>query len=217
MTLTEAIEEVRRPSIRVNILYGRRKCFSCGLVQDANMFNQYRRRDEGVASQFRRRICRACDNIRNAKKYRAKQAAKGLTVKFVPKRSMSDMSKTCPTCKINKPRSEFWERPKTNDGMAPYCKPCSSDRGRRSQLKAKYGLSAEAYDSMVLAQGNKCAVCGDEPVRCSFKKLVIDHDHATGRVRELLCSPCNTAIGQFRDDPARMESAADYVRKWMAR
>lgn len=56
---------------------------------------------------------------------------------------------------------------------------------RRSQLKRKYGISPEDYDRMVVEQDGRCLICGEEKV------LVVDHDHTTGEVRELLCFSCN--------------------------
>jgi hypothetical protein len=58
---------------------------------------------------------------------------------------------------------------------------------------------------MVAAQNDRCLIC-ERP-----GKLVVDHCHATGRVRGLLCNLCNTAIGQLRDSPALLRKAAEYV------
>ena len=75
----------------------------------------------------------------------------------------------------------------------------------RTQLW-KYGLTEAAYNSMVLAQTGRCAIC----LRPS--NLVIDHDHATGAVRALLCGNCNTALGLLGDDPNRIDNAAQDLR-----
>jgi hypothetical protein len=69
----------------------------------------------------------------------------------------------------------------------------------------KYGLSTKEFTAMVAAQGGRCAVCGDQ------RPLVIDHNHDTDEVRALLCSPCNTAIGLFKEDPRRMIAAMAYL------
>jgi predicted HNH restriction endonuclease len=63
--------------------------------------------------------------------------------------------------------------------------------GRAKHLKRTYGMTTEEYDTMLNAQGGRCAICGESPLR---RRLHVDHDHETGRVRGLLCSRCNTAL-----------------------
>jgi len=77
---------------------------------------------------------------------------------------------------------------------------------RRRQLK--YGLSHDAYMVMVDTQNGQCAICGDR------SKLVVDHNHETDVVRALLCSPCNTALGLFKEDADRMHAAIRYLEKY---
>jgi hypothetical protein len=62
------------------------------------------------------------------------------------------------------------------------------------------------------AQGGLCAICQRE--EAVVGRLVIDHDHATGRVRRLLCNRCNLALGLLDDDPTRLEAAAAYLWKY---
>ena len=57
------------------------------------------------------------------------------------------------------------------------------------------------------AQGGLCAICRQAPA------VHVDHDHATGTVRGLLCFPCNAAIGHLRDDPQIMRRAAAYLEE----
>jgi hypothetical protein len=71
-------------------------------------------------------------------------------------------------------------------------------------------MSAAKYAEMLDAQGGACAICGRPPSR---RKLAIDHDHATGNMRGLLCFQCNVGIGYFSDNPARMVAAIRYLRK----
>ena len=79
---------------------------------------------------------------------------------------------------------------------------------RRCELKKKYGISKDTYDQMLTDQGGVCAVCQCKP---DGKDLAVDHCHTTGKVRGLLCSNCNTALGLFGDDVARMMAARDYL------
>jgi hypothetical protein len=58
-------------------------------------------------------------------------------------------------------------------------------------LKHRYGLTITQYEDMSKAQSGKCAICG----ATQNQPLYVDHDHKTGKVRELLCAKCNTAVG----------------------
>lgn len=78
---------------------------------------------------------------------------------------------------------------------------------RRTRL---YGLSPEAFQLMILLQKNACGIC-KEPF---LEKLpCVDHCHATGKVRGILCNLCNQAIGMFKDSPAILREAADYLER----
>jgi hypothetical protein len=81
----------------------------------------------------------------------------------------------------------------------------------------RYGLTQETYAAMVVEQDNVCAICRrpEESSRHSGRRLVIDHDHKTGRVRKLLCSKCNAGIGLLREDPLVLEAAIKYLRQFI--
>lgn len=80
---------------------------------------------------------------------------------------------------------------------------------RKSHLKRRFGLTVEEYDTMLQNQGGVCRLCGAPPQ--PPYSLHVDHDHATGRVRGILCFRCNNALGDFADDPDRLRAAARYV------
>lgn len=83
---------------------------------------------------------------------------------------------------------------------------------RAANLRAKFGLSLADYAARLAAQGGGCAICGtDEPGGRWGASLHVDHDHATGEVRGLLCAACNVMLGNAGDDPARLRAAADYL------
>lgn len=79
---------------------------------------------------------------------------------------------------------------------------------RERHLVRKYGVTIAGYQAMFDAQGGKCAVCGKTQVRA----FDVDHDHATGLVRGLLCTSCNRMIGHAGDNADRLEAAAAYLR-----
>lgn len=73
-----------------------------------------------------------------------------------------------------------------------------------------HGLEPHEFDRMFNEQNGVCAICGKECA--SGKRLAIDHNHTTGRVRGLLCSNCNTSLGGFMDSEELLMSAVSYLR-----
>lgn len=80
------------------------------------------------------------------------------------------------------------------------------EKNRWNHLR-RYGITKEEYDRMYEMQDGDCLICGEREGTC------VDHNHETGEVRGLLCSQCNTAIGQLKDNPDIMRAAADYVER----
>jgi hypothetical protein len=83
-------------------------------------------------------------------------------------------------------------------------------------LKSMYGITFRQYSGMLVAQCGMCAICGalpgaDPDAHRKSSRLVVDHDHKTGRVRGLLCHRCNLMLGQSGDDPARLLDGAKYL------
>lgn len=83
------------------------------------------------------------------------------------------------------------------------------------RLQKNFGLTVGEYDRMFLEQEGRCYICGN-PERAvqngRIKKLAVDHNHRTGKVRHLLCSSCNCMIGYARENPLTLEKAAAYLR-----
>lgn len=74
---------------------------------------------------------------------------------------------------------------------------------------AKYGLTVEDYELLLEAQDHRCAGCGK---RFSIARPAhIDHDHVTGRVRGLLCSPCNVLIGYLHDSAELLRKLSNHI------
>jgi protein-arginine kinase activator protein McsA len=123
--------------------------------------------------------------------------------------------KRCTECKKGKPLSEFHNNKAAKDGKSFYCKLCTKERNRAydrnsREVFKRYGVSLEDYSSMLKQQQGVCAICGGNN---NGKRLVVDHNHKTGSVRELLCNGCNTGIGGLKDSVAVLIKAARYLRK----
>jgi len=85
---------------------------------------------------------------------------------------------------------------------------------RDANLQRQYGISEADYDAMLVAQNGVCKLCGKPPKeggKLAASRLHVDHDHESGRVRDLLCNNCNRGLGFFVENPALMRAAADYL------
>jgi hypothetical protein len=81
-------------------------------------------------------------------------------------------------------------------------------------LRKKYGMTLRDFQDMYEHQDFRCAICGERDRiqdQSKRKRLSIDHDHETGKVRGLLCQRCNVMIGMARDNPDILRRAALYV------
>lgn len=74
-------------------------------------------------------------------------------------------------------------------------------------LRTEYGLTLVQYNAIRTKQRNRCAICR----KSQKKRLAVDHDHKTGRVRGLLCERCNHGLGHFKDNKALLAKAIKYL------
>lgn len=85
-------------------------------------------------------------------------------------------------------------------------------------LKRAYGITIDDYEKMEAEQGHVCAICGKTERAVDRhsqlpRRLAVDHDHTTGKIRGLLCGDCNKGLGHFYDNPDLLELAIGYLRK----
>lgn len=135
--------------------------------------------------------------------------------------------KICTKCGELKTLSEYsHKRAKGRPpGLQPRCKVCAAQDTREWNIKNKasarnryllykYGITEVQYLEMLAKQQNCCAICGTQ-----FSDVwgadapVVDHCHATGNVRGLLCNECNRGLGYFHDNPEALTNAASYIKK----
>lgn len=80
----------------------------------------------------------------------------------------------------------------------------------RARWKLKrYGITFKQKDEILRRQNGLCAICKRKLAKC------IDHDHATGRIRGILCNRCNLGLGFFEDNSDMLELAIKYLKKWV--
>lgn len=86
-------------------------------------------------------------------------------------------------------------------------------------LRRHYGIDVRTYNEMLVAQGDCCDICGkaeSNEIKGKVVSLAVDHDHVTGKVRALLCSACNTALGLLNDDTDLLAKAIEYLTRHRA-
>ena len=120
-------------------------------------------------------------------------------------------TKLCNKCNIEKDVSEYHKRSDRPSGIVGTCKDCRKVTHRESRLKSTYGISTEEYDRMLLNQKGTCNICSRECI--SGRRLAVDHCHKSGKVRALLCTKCNTALGAVNDDEDLLYNMISYLRE----
>ncbi|GGU79075.1 recombination endonuclease VII [Streptomyces albospinus] len=175
-----------------------KQCTGCKRRFSLTSFAADKNRRDGL--QVR---CRECVAECSAARYRRRQAALGKTVR--EKRDVPPGHKQCRRCGEIKPHSEWHRNATASDGLSTRCKSCRAAEGRAGYSKREYGISEADRDAMLKEQWGLCPICLESDA------VHVDHDHATGRVRGVLCFSCNAALGQFKDRPDALRRAAGYL------
>lgn len=114
--------------------------------------------------------------------------------------------KVCSKCNQEKPVSEFY-RKDVRDRLDSTCKACRITAQREKIL----GVTDADYWKMYREQGGKCGICQRRLYSKRYKAFCVDHSHATGEIRGLLCHNCNRAIGMLGDSSVALRRAAEWV------
>ena len=134
--------------------------------------------------------------------------------------------KTCRKCGVEKSLFDFYKDVSKKDKLTIYCKPCciakekdyhkrnpvkKTNRKKNGMIDGTTGLpiTQATYDKMLIDQHNKCAICENE-----MSPPCIDHNHATGIIRALLCSHCNKLLGNARENITILKQAIAYISKY---
>jgi hypothetical protein len=92
------------------------------------------------------------------------------------------------------------------------------EKHKANQLRIRYNLTAEDYNSMLEKQNGVCALCGlPERIKISkgpgIRSLAVDHDHNTGKVRALLCHKCNVTLGTYEKNRDLFVKFDEYIKE----
>jgi len=119
----------------------------------------------------------------------------------------------CGGCGVEKPVNEFTKMKRSPDGLGFWCIACRRayhertygyrrekmiESARLRHLRIEFGITGMQWQEMFQAQGGVCALCRRPERRMGnygkVKRLAVDHDHTTGRIRGLLCHDCNLMV-----------------------
>ena len=123
----------------------------------------------------------------------------------------------CRVCLVEKSLNDFPKNYTYKNGVATICKMCSAidiksrrDTSPHIYKASKFKTSPEYMQELLKI--TKCEICGDTapPHR---KHLAVDHNHITGKIRGMLCDPCNLALGKFKDSVIILEKAISYLKE----
>lgn len=192
-------------------------CPRCGLERSVEEFGRNADRPDGLAL-----YCKPCFRVVSRESYRRRVERSGRQLR--EKVSVPPGMKRCPSCAEVKPIADFPKNRASSDGLGTYCKPCHNvitrtniaknhGNSRHYHLRRRYGIGADEVERMLDAQGWACVICTAE---LTVKNAQVDHDHATGAVRGILCFNCNGGLGQFKDDLASLRRAAAYLGRHSA-
>lgn len=132
---------------------------------------------------------------------------------------ISDVDESSKTgvCSICGPVDIYWNgvrvyrcaKKQRADGNVKYSDPQVRERQRNARFLRIYGITLDEYQRLYAEQGGVCARCGGGAG--SKLRLAVDHCHQTGRVRGLLCGPCNTYLGRLLANLHLLESDLKYL------
>lgn len=118
---------------------------------------------------------------------------------------------TCKSCWSERRRAAYWRDPERARAASREWGRCNPITKVERNLRTNYGINLSDYQAMLSEQGGACAICrGTEP-KDGRNYFHVDHCHATGKVRGLLCGTCNRGLGFFYDDPTLLAKAQTYL------
>lgn len=143
---------------------------------------------------------------------------KTLDLFCLDKRRKDGLGSHCRSCNFSysnnykEYRKNYWSSPAGKERKQKQARKLVTKRSAKNwHLKNNYNLTIAQYDIMCASQQDVCAICHKKNARAVC--LSVDHDHTTGKIRQLLCDKCNRALGLFCDSIEVIHSAFLYLTK----
>ena len=111
----------------------------------------------------------------------------------------------------NKPLTSAADKAKRSARVCAWNK-ANPDKVKNWTLLRLYGITLAQCRALLRGQRFRCGLCRSK-LTSGYSGWRVDHDHATRKVRGILCHSCNVGLGHFRDSPLLLEKAAQYLRK----
>jgi Recombination endonuclease VII len=204
-----------------------RTCRTCGVTKELTEFRPGVRKGK----TYYRWDCRGCCNTKGRDWYRDRASPEIPAVLPLDEFGVQ----ICNKCHRELPLSQFSPNRSMRLGVRRECKKCCSEQAMAwldknyekawdTRLRRNFGITLDQYRAILAGQGGVCAICGEPPSIIGYRPsrrqgrpcrpmLVVDHDHETGKVRGLLCIPCNRGIGFLKDDAATVRAALKYLEE----
>jgi hypothetical protein len=190
-----------------------KKCARCHIGQIQRRFRWLKRHNRGKDERFRDAWCITCrSEYKQTPTQRSKSAGRQ-RIRRLNDPAFRENGRLKSAAYYAKHRDRISTQMKRQRGIVGKAEVNVKHLDRR--LKAKFGITLATYREMLSHQNNCCAICGCED-RTKTRRLSVDHDHATNKVRALLCHHCNTGLGNFRDNPALLLKAIEYLTQHKA-
>lgn len=140
---------------------------------------------------------------------------------FVRERANKDgFTYQCKACRYNKYKEwrkrnpDYHNQPRLIEYRRKYYGSEESKRKYKLAMVARqYGLTARQYEELEISHNGLCAICGNHEKSRRNKSLAVDHCHETGKVRGMLCSWCNRALGLLKHDIGLLEACIKYLKE----
>jgi 5-methylcytosine-specific restriction endonuclease McrA len=180
-----------------------KRCPRCKTTKPTVEFSRNSRQRDGLAS-----YCKACSATMQ-RDYAKTPRGRATHLRSVRKWQDTEKGKAAHQRYVESHQEEIRQR-----AAARARTPKGKEQGRKRRLRSRYGLSPEEYAALLTEQGGECALCGSKEARGRWgTHFHVDHCHASGKVRGLLCASCNSALAQLGDSVEGLTRALDYVRR----